>query len=398
MKFRLIPAAITPIFISDLLTAIKHQKGATIQFRQKITNYFDGNQTYTFTSLMRATCACLSTIKSITPQRNEVILPRYSCPSFVHGIIAAGMKVKYCDIDPKTLNIKLSSLKQVLSPKTSALIVANLFGLSNPINEIVDICHQKEIYVLEGVDYAFGSIYQNKNVGTFGDFTILNFQEGKALPIGGAAIIERNTTFMKNFDDSSRQRHGLIPFITLCGYTFFSKPSFYYWLIHILTFLKINRKQLSMEDTIRNTNSEFDFKHPVGIFPAISDFQASLGIILLNKMSKNIDIRLKNAMTLEKIVLKNPNINIINRDNKLSKTHYIRYPILVSCNPEKLCLQLSKVGIEASRMYLEHGMKIDKSKYPGAYQVAQSLVTIPCHPFMTNDDISDINNVIKLCI
>src|SRR3989339_474073 len=202
MKARFVPVAMTPVKMQDIFSALfqvrENNKDSLKKFCEALASYFDSGQSHTFTSFMGAIYACLVSLQKIDWQkRSEIILPRYSCPTFAHSILAAGMKIKYCDINPQTLNINLESFEKINKTKVLAVIVTNLFGLSNPIDKIVKHCREKEIYVLEGADYSLGSIYKERRVGAYGDCTLLNFREGKAIPISGGAIVVKNKVLMK---------------------------------------------------------------------------------------------------------------------------------------------------------------------------------------------------------
>lgn len=394
---RLVPAAITPVEISDIkLATVKALTASNNdllgQFRSELARYFSGKQAYTFTSFMRATYACLASLKKLHPKRKFVILPRYSCPSFAHAVLASGLTIRYCDMNPDTLSINMDSLNKALGNDVLAVIVSNLFGLSNPIDEICKKCKAKKISVLEGADYGIGSVYKGKKLGSYGDFTILNFQEGKALPIGGGAIVERRGKTMVEWEDAKRKTASATSYLRMAAFSVFSKPLAYGILINTFNLLRLNRKSLSMEDTIRKTKSEFDFEFNKDEYVgALSTFQAALGLIILSRLEKDLATRLGNATKLEKSLRKNQKIK---RLPGLNKIHYIRYPIIINSRGRYI-KKLAEVGIEASPMYIEHGMTIDKKEFPGAFKISQELLTLPCHPYMQASDIEVIIKILK---
>ncbi len=395
---RLVPAAITPVSLSDInkaaIDTIRSDDKLS-EFGQALSSYFGGQSTYTFTSFMRATYACLVSLKKANPKRKYVVLPRYSCPSFAHAVLASGLTIRYCDMDPDTLAINMTSFDKALSNDVLAVIVSNLFGLTNPIDEICKKCKSNKIFVLEGADYGIGSVYKKKRLGSYGDFTILNFQEGKALPIGGGAIVEKNGNIMEKWEDKKRKSTSATSFIRMAAFSILSKPWAYGLLINFFRVLRLNRKSLSMEDTIRKTKSEFDFEFDKDEYVgSLSSFQAALGLIILSRLEQNQATRSKNALKLEEALAKSQNLNIVNKLSGLSQVHYIRYPILVRSR-EKWTNKLAKAGIEASPMYTEHGMEIDQKAFPGAFRISQELLTLPCHPYVQRSDIAAIIKTLK---
>ena len=107
-----------------------------------------------------------------------------------------------------------------------------------------------------------------------------------------------------------------------------------------------------------------------------------------------MDVRIENANLIESAI-KNDCISLITKEKGLSKCHYIRYPIL-SKNRNILLEKFLENNIEASPMYIEHGMIIDNSKYPGSNRVLNELLTIPCNPYVNKDDIKRIVKIIDM--
>jgi perosamine synthetase len=383
------PAAITPIYYWDLVKAFFKKKEANIKFEKKIAFFFKKKYCLTFTSLMRTTYATFLPLKEIDARR-KVILPRYSCPSFAHGILANELKIEYCDIDPETLSIDIQNLLSKDLNNTLAIVCTNLFGLSSDIVKIKKICEKFNIYLIEGVDYGIGTEFNGLKIGTLGDIAILNFQEGKALPVGGGAIIT-NLDFINNFYSKKRLMcHS--NYIKIIGYYIFSRPFMYSILYKFINFFKINKSKLSMEDTLKNTSNEIDFTfNPKRFDLKISNFQCALGLVILGRLNKEMKRRLSNYKKIESILIYN-NIFYIKKLPSLNKVHFIRVPILIKNNRSDIMNRLLKAGIEASPMYVEYGMHINKKLFPGAYRVSRELLTLPCHPFMRDKDFKKIDN------
>ena len=395
---RFLAAAATPIKTSWLLRAlIMHIRGkGSREFEEALKIYFRKSGAYTFSSLMRTNYACLMAMKLATNcTKNMVILPRYSCPSFIHAVIAAGLRPMYCDINPETLSIDMNSINSMDTKDVLALVCTNLFGLSGKAAEIRKFCDERGIFMIEGADYSLGSIYDGKLVGTEADFTILNFQEGKALPVGGGAIVTNHSSIMDLLDIGHKANSSNI--LTLFAYRFAITPFFYWIFMKIAAFIGFNRKKLTMEDTMRNASGEFDFYFDrSSAFLPISNFQAYLGLCILNEIDGYINKREGMALQIEEKLSDISILRLTRREEKLSKTHYIRYPVLVRQDIRAgLLKSLLNNGIEASPMYIEHGMSFEASDFPGAYTVLYELLTLPCHPYVKQKDVNAMYKVFK---
>ena len=106
-------------------------------------------------------------------------------------------------------------------------------------------------------------------------------------------------------------------------------------------------------------------------------------------------LRNKHASALAGLVGDNEVVKMIRPLADVNKIHYIRFPVRVTGGKrDTLLSSLLEKGIEASPMYVEHGMSIDSAIFPGAAKVADELLTLPCHPFMNQGDINLIGDVL----
>jgi perosamine synthetase len=398
LRKRFIPAAVTPLSYTDLIEAYRATKNneGIKAFEQEIADYIHVESAFSFSSFMRANYACLMALKSID-ERKTVLIPRYSCPSFAHAILAAGLSIRYCDSMPDTLSIDIEKLKEIDPDDILALLCVNFFGLSNPMNEITSYCRKNNIYLIEDLGYSLGSDYNNKKLGTFGDYCVLNFQEGKAIPIGGGMVTAKKAEFSEYFL-SRKRKPGKSNLLFMGGYSFFSKPENYNFLMKYSAFTKRNiRKQYSMEDTIRKTHSEFDYEFdPSEAFNSISGFQGNLGRILLKRMDQSLSIRNANAGKIESGLGKNANLTIVRQDELLTRCHYIRYPVLIKSGlRDEVIRSLMEKRIETSSMYAEHGLDIPRTDYPGAHTLLNELITLPCHPHINAGEIATMTETIR---
>ena len=92
------------------------------------------------------------------------------------------------NMDPQLLE---SAIKDRLSKniKPKALILVHLYGQPAKLNEIIQICNQYEIPIIEDAAEALGSKYKNTFVGTFGEFGILSFNGNKIITTSGGGML-----------------------------------------------------------------------------------------------------------------------------------------------------------------------------------------------------------------
>ena len=76
--------------------------------------------------------------------------------------------------------------------KISACVPMHTFGFPMYIDEIINICNQYNINVVEDAAESLGSFYKNKHTGTFGLLGVFSFNGNKIITSGGGGVIVTN--------------------------------------------------------------------------------------------------------------------------------------------------------------------------------------------------------------
>lgn len=123
---------------------------------------------------------------------DEVLSPLFTCTATNIPLLYIGAKIKFIDVDPKTLNISIEDLKKKISKNTKAIICVHYGGLPCDMDEIHSLANQYNIPVIEDAAHALGASYNNKLIGTISQFTMYSFQAIKHLTTGDGGLL----TFM----------------------------------------------------------------------------------------------------------------------------------------------------------------------------------------------------------
>lgn len=99
---------------------------------------------------------------------DEVIVPAVSWPTTYYPVSQYGLKLKFVDIDHRTLNMDLNALESAITEKTRAIFAVNILGNPNNFEKINKIIKDKDIILLEDNCESLGAIFQDKQAGTFG--------------------------------------------------------------------------------------------------------------------------------------------------------------------------------------------------------------------------------------
>jgi dTDP-4-amino-4,6-dideoxygalactose transaminase len=127
---------------------------------------------------------------------DEVLCQSLTFIASVNPILYLGAKPVFVGSEKDTWNICplalekaiLNRLEKGVQPK--AIIVVHLYGMPAKMNEIITVSKKYNIPILEDAAEAFGSSYDGKPCGTFGDFGVLSFNGNKIITTsGGGALI-----------------------------------------------------------------------------------------------------------------------------------------------------------------------------------------------------------------
>lgn len=99
---------------------------------------------------------------------DEVIVPAVSWSTTYFPLGQHNLKLRFVDIDKETLNIDVSQLEMAITSKTKAIMAVNLLGNPNSYDEILLLCKQHDLILIEDNCEALGGTYKGQYLGTFG--------------------------------------------------------------------------------------------------------------------------------------------------------------------------------------------------------------------------------------
>ena len=147
---------------------------------------------YEFHSLGReALLNCL--VKLGLQPGDKIIIPAYMCDSTIKPLQSYGFDLVFIDID-EGLSLPVDKLKKVISNKQiKALLLVHYFGLTQEIDEVVGLCHEFGIKVVEDVSHSFMSqLLRDKN-SIKGDAEIFSMRKNLPVVDGGALRINNGS-------------------------------------------------------------------------------------------------------------------------------------------------------------------------------------------------------------
>jgi dTDP-4-amino-4,6-dideoxygalactose transaminase len=120
----------------------------------------------------------------------EVIVPSFTFSASVHALVWNRLTPVFVDIDPRTLTLDPEAVDAAVSPDTSAIMAVNIFGTPPDLDGLEAVARRRRLRLLCDTAQGFGTIYDGRWPGSFGDAEVLSFHASKVLPTGeGGAVV-----------------------------------------------------------------------------------------------------------------------------------------------------------------------------------------------------------------
>lgn len=124
---------------------------------------------------------------------DEVITTPFTFFATAETIAQVGATPVFVDIDPVTLNMDLTQLKEKITSKTKAIIPVHIFGQMVDVEKIMEIAARHDLKVIEDAAQAIGAEYRGKKAGSIGHAATFSFFPTKNLgAYGDAGMIVTN--------------------------------------------------------------------------------------------------------------------------------------------------------------------------------------------------------------
>lgn len=126
----------------------------------------------------------------------EILTTPLTCTATNTAIRAAGLPLRWVDIDPATGNIDPMDLARKIGPGTKAVMIVHWGGTPCDMTAIQRVCG--EIPLIADCAHAFGATYNGYPIAQWADFSVFSFGPIKHLAAGdGGALVCADEDFHK---------------------------------------------------------------------------------------------------------------------------------------------------------------------------------------------------------
>ncbi|HIP31259.1 MAG TPA: DegT/DnrJ/EryC1/StrS aminotransferase family protein [Crocinitomicaceae bacterium] len=294
------------------------------RFIQKISQFFSisEEQVFLFGAGRMAVYSVLKSLK--LNSKDEVIVAGYTCVVLTNAVKFADCKIKYVDINRKTLNIDQQLLFSAINENTKVLIIPHNFGLIAV--SILEIKSKfPKVIIIEDGAHTFGSVSENRLCGTIGDAAFFSLEYSKPVTTGlGGILLVKNKNLVQSIKNEYAPLHKtpfksafkMIATLGVMNLCFSKRTSFFY--TNGFRFLRLFKwVYQTSEDEVNGTLPK---DYPVKLNPLLSN----LGYNQLKKIEAINDKKRLIQNNLASVLFEFEDIE----HYKINDTVLARFPIL----------------------------------------------------------------------
>lgn len=282
---------------------------------------------------------------------DEVITTPMTAFATVLAIIRTGAEPVLADIDPETALLDPASVERCISSRTKAVLLVHLYGQVRTMERWTELCEQSGIYLLEDCAQAHAAVWHGKGAGSFGTWGAFSFYPTKnlgAMGDGGALV-----TNAEVIADKAR--------------------------------------------VLRNYGQAGRYNHPEpGLNSRLDEMQAAILTVRLGWLDAFTEKRRKIAETYSGEI-RNPMVQLL--AHPLERENHVYHLFVIRCEArDRLAAYLRNHGVSTLIHYptpVHHqqpcrGVRIDPHGLTNAEHHAATCLTVPCHPQMSDTDVTKV--------
>jgi dTDP-4-amino-4,6-dideoxygalactose transaminase len=133
---------------------------------------------------------------------DEVLVPSLTYIASFQAISATGATPVSCDVCLKTLCMDIMDIENRINLKTKVIMPVHYAGGVGLLNDVYNIAKKYKLRVVEDAAHAFGSYYQEKKIGSFGDIACFSFDGIKNITSGeGGCVVTSDKAILRRVRD-----------------------------------------------------------------------------------------------------------------------------------------------------------------------------------------------------
>jgi CDP-6-deoxy-D-xylo-4-hexulose-3-dehydrase len=180
------------------------------KFEREFARFFGRREAILVNSGSSADLVALTTLTSsklgdrALKPGDEVITVAAGFPTTVNPIIQNRLIPVFLDVQIPTYNVDVTQLEAALSPRTRAVMIAHTLGNPFDLATVTDFVRRHNLWLVEDCCDAVGSLYDGKQVGTFGDLATVSFYPAHHMTMGEGGCVLTDKPMLRTIAESFR--------------------------------------------------------------------------------------------------------------------------------------------------------------------------------------------------
>ena len=148
---------------------------------------------------------------------DEVITTSLTWPATANVIVHCGATPIFADIRPGDLNVDPEGVRELVGPKTRAILPVHLYGQPADLDPLIEL----GLPLVEDAAHAFESRYRGRKVGSIGTATCFSLYATKNVAAGEGGLLATNDDAVARAVDDlrvMRRGHGALYDVAVPGY------------------------------------------------------------------------------------------------------------------------------------------------------------------------------------
>lgn len=288
---------------------------------------------------------------------DEVLATPLTCTATNWPILANGLKIRWVDINPTTLNMDLDDLARKITPQTKAIMVVHWGGYPVDMERLEQIRDDAKstigVYptIIQDCAHALGSTLNGYSLISWGDFATYSFQAIKHLTCGdGGALVTVH-------EDDLRQAK-------------------------LLRWYGINREGSRTDFRCEGDIAAWGYKFHM------NDISATIGLANLSLLDDTLAKHRANAAFYNEALSLETEVMLLDNDEGFDSSYWL-YTIRVNRREQFMAMMKSK-GVMVTRVHERNDKHSCVQEYrallPNLEEVSKDMICIPVGWWVTEED------------
>jgi CDP-4-dehydro-6-deoxyglucose reductase, E1 len=197
-KYPLLNEAFSSKDINEGIKVLRSKQITMSKITEKFENYFAKKMGSKFAvmtnsgssaNLLALSCLTHPFNKEKLSSQDEVIIPAICWSTTLWPIIQNNLKPIFVDVDLNSFNIDTAKIINKINKRTKAIMLVHVLGTSTNMSKLVKIANRYKLKIIEDTCESLGAEYNNKKLGTIGNFGTYSFYYSHQITSGEGGMI-----------------------------------------------------------------------------------------------------------------------------------------------------------------------------------------------------------------